>query len=493
FSGQGWYVPTYVIEGDAESRTFTLTDASDLLGKTTHEKILWLADRYDDAHFAVLGPAGENWQGNRFAGIACSTENQLKSRQPKPRFAGRGGMGNLMGSKNLLAIVVKAPDPKGRVSPVIKAVNLEVSRGEGSRNYRDKRKANGGGGTWRNYPPLHKAGVLPENNFNPQGNDKPANLFRDAFEKNYVVKDESCFKCGIACHKNVYEAVEANGKRKAGDFFVKLDYEPLNLLSTNLGIHDQAQTLAIVELTDDMGFDSISMGVVLGYAMEYNERRDKGAPGEKVFGGIGFGDFEAAMGLIRRCAEGKEPRLGQGVMRLSEALGETDYAMHCKGLELPAYLPETNPGYPFALAGGHMSMRTFLFLIFEEETSLDYWETAILKRGIHYTRDDLVGLCKFAGTPDPHVLDAIRDLTGVTVSKQELKDAVLRTYLQGLLLEKKQGFTEEDYVLPARVYERNPNIKLPQFITPEFWAELRARVLKGFDKKIEEFGMVTAV
>ena len=482
-----------VIEGDKESRSFTLHDASDIMGMTTHEKILWLADRYEDAHFGVLGPSGENWQGNRFAGIAISTENQLKSRDPKPRFAGRGGMGNLMGSKNLVAIVAKAPDPKGRVSPVIKAVNVEISRGDGSRNYRDKRKNNGAGGTWRNYPPLHKAGILPENNFRPQGAEGPANQYRDTFEESYYVKDESCFKCGIACHKNVYEAVEDNGKKKPGEFFVKLDYEPMNLMSTNLSIYDQAQTLEVVELTDDMGFDSISLGVVLGYAMEYNERRDQGAPGEKILDGIKFGDFEAIVDLTRRCAEGELPQLGQGVMRLSEELGETDYAMHCKGVELPAYLPETNPGYPFAIAGGHMSMRTFLFLIFEEETSLDYWEDAILNRGIHYTRDDLIGTCKFAGTPDSFILDAIKDWTGVPMTEQELQDGVMRTYLRGLLLERKQGFTDEDYVLPERVYERQEHIKVPQFITPEFWTELRNRVLKGFDKRIEEFGLVTAV
>ena len=482
-----------LIEGDRDTRTYTLHDASELLGMTTHEKILWFADHYDDAHFAVLGASGENWRGNRFAGIACSTVNQIKSRQAKPRFAGRGGMGNLMGSKNLLAIAAKAPDPKGRVSPVIKIVNVEVSRGDGSRNYRDKRKQNGGGGTWRNYPPLHKAGILPENNFMPKGTEDPVPQFRDSFEENYYVKDESCFKCGIACHKNVYDAVEENGKRKPGKFHVKLDYEPLNLMTTNIGIYDQAQTLELVELADDTGFDSISLGVVLGYAMEYNERRDRGEPGEKILGGIRFGDFEGTMNLIRRCAEGQEPDLGQGVMRLSESLGETGYAMHCKGVELPAYLPETNPGYPFALAGGHMSMRTFLFLVFEEETSLDYWEDAILNRGIHYTRDDLIGTCKFAGTPDSFFLDAIRDITGVPTTETELKDAVMRTYLRGLLLERKQGFTDEDYVLPARVYERQEHIKVPQFITLEFWTELRARVLKGLDKRLEEYGMVTSV
>ena len=140
-----------------------------------------------------------------------------------------------------------------------------------------------------------------------------------------------------------------------------------------------------------------------------------------------------------------------------------------------------------------MAMRTFLLLVFEKETSLDYWEDAILNRGIHYTRDDLIGTCKFAGTPDASILDAIKDLKGIPMTEQELKDGVMRTYLRGLLLERKQGFTEEDYVLPARVYERQEHIKVPQFITPDFWAELRSRVLKGLDKRIDEFGLVAPV
>ena len=102
--------------------------------------------------------------------------------------------------------------------------------------------------------------------------------------------------------------------------------------------------------------------------------------------------------VIVQAAAGGVPEIGRGVKRLSERLGEPAYAMHCKGLELPAYLPETNPGYPFAIAGGHMGMRTFLLLVTEGKTDLDYWVDAIVRRGIYYTRDDVIGLCKFAGT-----------------------------------------------------------------------------------------------
>jgi aldehyde:ferredoxin oxidoreductase len=479
--------PSYVlIRREGGQPVVSLEDASDLLGKTTHEKIMTLADRHAGAHVAALGPSGENWQTNFYAAIACSTTNETRSRDCKPRFAGRGGMGGLLGSKNILAIVAQAPEQdRGKLPAGVLAANKEIARGAGSRNYRDQHKGNGLGGTWRNIHGLHPLGALPEKNFWPDGGDGPKTLYRDAFEPNFVVKDESCWQCGIACHKNIYEASAGSGKRKAGKFYTKFDYEPLDLLTINLGIYDQHQALEIVELVDQLGFDAISMGVTLGYIMEYNSRH----PDKPIFDGMTFGDFAKARHFIQETAAGRAPKIGSGVRRLARSLGEAAYAMECKGLELPAYLPETNPGYPFAIAGGHMSMRTFLLLVFEGKTDIDYWEDAVVNRGIYYTRDDLIGLCKFAGTPDESIVPAFRDLYGVTLTQGEMLDATVRTYLRGLLLERRQGATIDDYVLPERTYTHNSNVKLPHFITPEFWTELRGRVFKAFDRKIEEYGL----
>jgi aldehyde:ferredoxin oxidoreductase len=482
--------PVYLlIRKDGDAPTFSFEDASDLLGKTTHEKILLLADRHNGAHVAALGPAAEHWRQNYYASIACSTVNELQSRDCKPRFAGRGGMGSIMGSKNLLAIVAQAPDLKrGKLPPAVLEANKEISRGEGSRVYRDADKGNGAGGTWRNVAGLHPLGALPEQNFWPQGDDRPVSLYRTSMETPYVIKDESCFKCGIACHKNVYAVQQENGRRKAGKFFTKLDYEPLDMLSINLGIYDQQQALDIVELVDQLGFDSISLGATLSYLMDYNRQH----PEQQLLGGLAFGDFAATCRIIQQTALGQHPEVGRGVKRLAEALGDTAYAMHCKGLELPAYLPETNPGYPSAIAGGHMSMRTFLLLVFEGKTELDYWVDAIVNRGIYYTRDDLLGLCKFAGTPDRVLIPSFKELYGVEISAEDMMHATQRTYLRGLLLERKQGTTLDDYVLPARTYERNPNVQLPHFVTPEFFQELRARVLKAFEEQIAAYGLQLA-
>lgn len=172
--------------------------------------------------------------------------------------------------------------------------------------------------------------------------------------------------------------------------------------------------------------------------------------------------------------------------RLSEAAQEPGYAMHVKGLELPAYLPDTNPGYAWAIGGGHMTMYTFLLLALVGDTSLDYWVKAITEQGYLPLRDDMIGLCKFAGANGDMALTAIKEATGLEIGKEELKGAIRRAFLRGLALERKQGYGEEEYTLPAQVFEQpNPILKTENFITPEFFKELRTRVQALLDKEME--------
>lgn len=459
----------------ADTAQLEFLDGSDLVGKRVHDKIMALQKRFPDGHFAVIGPAGEAYEDCRFAAIALSTVNELKSEQPKARFCGRGGFGGVMGSKNLLAIVVDGGDSTQRPTSEVKAINQEISKGKGSMRYRDAKRG-GLGGTWSIYEILGPIANMPENNFNPTGDEsisKP--LYREVVEKGpYVVKDENCFMCAIRCHKNVYD--ETN-EGKPGVFRAKLDYEPLNLLSSNIGIFDIDPVLDLVALTDDLGMDSISLGGVLAFAMEYNRRH----PEAPILDGLSFGNAEKARAAVLDVGEGRCRQLGQGVMRLSEEVGEDEYAMHSKGVEYPAYLPHTNPGYPFALAGGHMSMRTYLLIVFEKETGMDYWVEAITERGPMAMRDDMIGICKFARSTETTVVDAIRSLTDLEITEQDLFDAVRRTYLRGYQMERRQGFTVDDYVLPAICHEKHPHIQAPYFNTPEFFTELRDKVIARFD------------
>ena len=465
--------------------TMRLEDATDLVGLRVNAKIQALKQRFgDNAHFAVIGPAGENYQSVRYAAIALSTENQLKSGDPKPRFCGRGGMGSIMGSKNLLAIVADTADVRDPDAPSFKELNKEVAKGDGSARFRDN-ATDRLGGTWANYVPLNQKHALPEMNFNPTGTDSSFVLHRQTVQESgqFVIKDESCYRCGIKCHKNVYDIGDDG---KAGQFRAKLDYEPLNLLASNIGIFDADQACTIVELVDELGMDSISCGVSLSYLMEYNRRH--GDDGQALPGGPRYGDFQSILTALTDAAEGRHDLLGHGALRMGEALSEPGYAMHCKGVELPAYLPQTNPGYPWAMAGGHMSMRTFLLLLFEGETSMDYWVGAITDpdRGLVQFPYDMVGICKFAGLGAPAVAAAVAELTGLDVTADSLRDMTVRTFLRGYRLEKLQGMTIDDYTLPGDALQEYPNIELPHFVTSEFFSELQGRVTAIFDQMLED-------
>jgi len=459
---------------------FSFLDATVLVGQTTNAKIQALHAEYPDAHFAVIGPAGENYETVLYATIALSSENQLKSGDAKARYCGRGGMGGVMGSKNLLAIVADTADQKLEPpASSLKRINSVVGTGDGSRRFRET-KTGGMGGTWANAEALNPSHAMPEYNFMPTGTDISVPLYRPNVEKlgEFTIKAEACFRCGIRCHKNLYE-------KQSGTFRAKLDYEPLVLLSSNIGIFDIDAICELVELTDQLGLDAISCGVTLSYAMEFNRRNADS--GKSIAGGIAYGDAAAARRAIESIGTGKLPQLGQGALRLSEEIGEPDYAMHSKGMEFPAYLPQTNPGYPWALAGGHMSMRTYLLLLNERETGIDYWVDTITSpaRGLSIIRDDLVGICKFSGLSNDDVSEAVSAATGVSVSGEDLRDAVLRTFLRGYRLERLQGFSDEDYQLPADVLQKSDAIDLPYFISPEFFAELQQKVLAKFDALLE--------
>ena len=475
--GRSSHPQLIVIQESPDGPQVTLKSAEALLGMETHDKIMALQKDYADAHFAVIGPAGEAYENCYFAAVALSTENELKSGDDKCRFAGRGGMGTVMGSKNLIGLVAQSKDKLTKLAPEIKEVNKKISTGPGSVKFREAGKG-GLGGTWSNFPILDKFHTLPQNNFRPKADGAVDQLFRENLEQDFVIKAESCYRCGINCHKNIYERTD-DGKR--GAFRAKFDYEPLNLLATNLGIHDGEQAWRLVQLVDNLGMDSISCGTTVGYVLGYNERH----PDVQLCNGARFGDFDKIFELIDGAGRGLMPDVGRGVKRLSVKTGDLGYAMHVKGLELPAYLPETNPGYPWAIAGGHMTMGTFMSLVMEGDTSMDYWVKAITQKGLLQVRDDLLGTCKFAGMGQKMAIAAVQVEGGIDIPLEDLLAAVRRAYLRGLAIERKQGYQHTEYTLPAEVFDNpNPNVKTPAFLTREFFAELQQKVWEVFEPEM---------
>ncbi len=475
--------PVYaVIRETAEGPMVELKPAVHLLGLSTHDKIMVLQKEYSNAHFAAIGQAGEQWQNVYFGAVALSTDNQLKFGKDKVRFAGRGGMGSLMGYKNLIALVAQSSDKLKPLTPEVRSVNINVVKGGGAARLQPISRG-GGGGTWAAYDVLQAFHAVPVNNFRPQGSDLPEKLFRENVEKHFVIKSEACYRCGITCHNNVHEMKEDGSP---GEFLAKFDYEPLNLLSTNLGIHDAGLAAELIHLSDNYGMDSISLGVTISYLLSYNERH----PEQPLLNGATFGDFTKIKELVEQTALGKLPEIGRGSKRFSECNGETSYAYHVKGLELPAYQPETNPGYAWAIAGGHMSMGTYGLLTREGKSDLESWVQGITQTKLQIVGFDMIGLCKFfditKGICTQMVVDCLKSECNLEVTTEELAAAVRRAFLRGLALELRQGYEKSEYTLPAEVWQHpNQNIKLPNITNPEFMAELQKRVWEVFEPELE--------
>jgi aldehyde:ferredoxin oxidoreductase len=466
-----------VLRPGEQGPVIELKPAEDLRGLECHQKIMRLQREYPDAHFAVIGPGGENYENCYYGAVALSTENQLKSGDDKCRFAGRGGMGSVMGYKNVLAIVAQAPDQLGKLSPLVRDLNKEIATGPGSRKLREKNKG-GLGGTWANYDILEKFDMVPQNNFRPKGDGKDKLMMRDAVEPNFAIKAESCFRCGINCHKNVYDK-SPDGSR--GRFRAKFDYEAVNLLATNIGIHDPDQNADLIIMCDSLGMDNVSMPTTLAYVLDYNERH----PDKPILNGATFGDFEKVRELIEATGRGQCPEIGRGVKRLSEKLGETGYAMHAKGVEYAAYQPDSNPGYPWTIAGTHMSFGTYLLYALEKDPSLEYWTKAITERAMLIVRDDMLGVCKFSFLSPDNAAALVKEAIGFELTGQELLAATRRAYFRALWLERRQGFQRADYTMPDEVFDRpNDKLGIPSFVTREFFAELSERVWAVFDKEI---------
>jgi aldehyde:ferredoxin oxidoreductase len=281
----------------------------------------------------------------------------------------------------------------------------------------------------------------------------------------------------------VYER-RPDGSR--GEFLAKFDYEPLDLLGTNVGVHDTKQAARLIQLADNYGMDSISLGATVSYVLSYNERH----PGARLLNGATFGDYEKIRELIVGAGEGRLPEIGRGSMRLSASTGEPGYAYHVKGLELPAYQPETNPGYAWAIAGGHMSMATYGLLAREGKSDLESWVKGITQDKLNIVGFDMIGLCKFfdigKGIATQMVVDGLASECGVEVPPAHIAAAVRRAFLRGLALELRQGYTKDEFTLPAEVFDQpNGNIKLPPDVASrEFFQELSRRVWAAFEPEL---------
>ena len=248
-------------------------------------------------------------------------------------------MGAVMGSKNLKAIVIEGTLP----IPLAYPDDMKKLSADGYKEVLAKplyafwkRQ-----GTMSTVEWSQENSVLPTFNYRQGVFDKAEGIGGFTMEK-MKISNRGCPQCNMTCG-NVIK--DSEGKDS------ELDYENVVMLGANIGVGNLAQVATLNRMADEFGFDSISLGNVIGFAMEASE---KGLIPEK----IGWGDFEGIKTLINDIAyrRGLGAVLAEGVRAASATIGKGsgDWAMHVKGLEVTAYDCHTAPA--MALAYGTSSI-----------------------------------------------------------------------------------------------------------------------------------------
>jgi aldehyde:ferredoxin oxidoreductase len=432
-------------------------DAGHLWGMDTYETGELLRRETDQkATEASIGPAGE-----RLALIAGVMHG---GRDCRP--AGRCGLGAVMGSKHLKAIVVRG---EGQV-PVADERRLTATTKMLAAEIVKNTKRLSDYGTSQIMTALEEFGNLPIRNWK-QGSWKAGaeKLSGVTLAKTILKAKYYCSGCIVGCGRTVaisqgkYARVEGAGP----------EYETVAMLGSNLLLDDLEAVAKAHELCNRYGLDVISTGSVIGFAIEAAERGIlTNAQKEEV--GLKWGDGESIVRLVERIGrrEGIGNILSQGVMRTAAELGRDceAFALQVKGLEPPAHDPRAynslGVGYATANRGAcHLQGMSYAF---ERSVTMPEFgmnevqdRFGVVGKGELVARSqdlmslfDSLKLCKFllyGGVKVKHMLEWFNAVTGFAMSQAEFLKAGERIYNLKRMYNARCGITRKDDVVPTRM------------------------------------------
>ncbi len=446
-----------IFEGKAEKPVYLwinddeveLRSAEHLWGKDVFETTdQVLEETAEDARVACIGPAGE--KGVLFATVM----------NDKNRAAGRTGMGAVMGSKNLKAIVVRGTKSVEVADPEkFKEVSTDARRklkehpvtGEGLPTY--------GTGVLVNI--LNEMGALPTRNWRDGGIfEKAEDISGEALTEKYLVRNKGCFGCSIGCGR-LTKIPE--GKFKS--FGEGPEYEAEWSYGAACGVGDLAAICKANFLCNELGLDPITMGATIACAMEMYE---KGIlTKEEVGRELNFGDADAIVELTRMTGlrEGFGDELALGSYRLAEKYGHPELSMSVKKQEMPAYDARGVQGMGLSYAtsnrgGCHVRGYMTSVEVLGIPEKLDPLVTDEKAGWLKIFQDltavvDSTGICLFTtfAIGLPEVANMLRAAVGWTTSDEEILQIGERIWNLERLFNLRAGFTKADDTLPPRLME----------------------------------------
>jgi aldehyde:ferredoxin oxidoreductase len=438
--------PSYVCVDEEGAR---VTPAADLWGQSTRQAVNALVEREGaDADAIAIGPAGE--QRVRFAAMAHYWKN-------REGVSGRGGIGAVLGSKHVKAVVVRGARKTSVADPAALKALLEATR----EPLKTGTKALTTFGTPFLVGPINALGALGSYNLKTEVFAEARAVGGESLKEHYHDRDTTCLKCPVACGKQ-YAIKEGEF---AGTRAKMPEYESIFALGPMLGIANPEALILANDLCDLLGMDTISMGVTLAFVCEALERgwlthADVGVP-------FGWGEWRGMLKLVEMTArrEGFGARLAEGAWRLAESVHPegTRLVYAVKRLELPAHsaraLKGLSIGYATATRGGshHDTRPTAQYApTFDRRGTADKPAYAARSQNFTALGDSLV-MCRFTSergfglfVGEPYAT-MVRAITGWDVSVEELERVGERIINLERLFNVREGVRRSQDVLPWKV------------------------------------------
>jgi aldehyde:ferredoxin oxidoreductase len=486
-AGRSERLSVLLVDGDGTR----LIDAAGLAGLSAAEADQRLRDQLGRGwRVAAIGPAGE--RGVRYATISHDG-----------RHAGRGGLGAVMGAKNLKAIAVRAAGKVATADPdavLAAARDLRArSFGPATAKYREL-------GTLANLLAFNAISTLPTRNFQAATFDGAERLAAEAAADGTGkgaaegtadgtaestadgsagegvagmrrVARSSCASCTIGC-EHIYRV--GRGKK------VRVEYENVFALGPMCGVSDPGAVLAASGRCDDLGIDTISAGGTIAWAMECAQRGLIDAPW------LRFGDPAALLRALDEIGTRGTPLgslLAEGSKSAARTVGgdSGSFAPHVKGLEMPGYEPRTLHAMALGLAVNARGADHNRSGAYEADLSGDldrldggdaHVAAAIETEDRAAVMDSLI-LCKFLRgvftDPFREWAELLSGVTGWDVTGAELRETARRIVMAKRVYNIREGWQPADDWLPDRLL--NEPLALPSgrvaALTPE---RLRAMI-----------------
>ncbi|MEV4599922.1 aldehyde ferredoxin oxidoreductase C-terminal domain-containing protein [Amycolatopsis sp. NPDC049253] len=388
---------------------------------------------------AAIGPAGERQV--RYATISHDG-----------RHAGRGGLGAVLGAKNIKAVLVRSATKVAVADQAgVLAAAKDLRRrsfGPATAKYREL-------GTLANLLAFNAVSTLPTRNFTAATFAGAPRLAAEELHELRGVARNSCASCSIGC-EHIYS-------RKGGGS-QRMEYENVFALGPLCGVSDPDDVFAASAKCDELGLDTISAGGTIAWAMECVERGLIDEPW------LNFGDGAAllrALEAIGARAEGLGELLAQGSRRAAGIVGHGSlgFAPQVKGLELPGYEPRSLQSMALGLAvnarGADHNRSGAYEADLSGEVNRFRGGTAHVGAAIG-TEDraavmDSMILCKFLRgvfeDPFAEWATLLSLVTGWSVDSAELRATAARIVRAKRAFNQREGATAKDDTLPPRMLE----------------------------------------